>query len=1266
MKPGAAAASGLNPFPGLRPFREEEEYLFFGRERQVDSMVDKLAATRFLAVVGSSGSGKSSLVNCGLRPALYRGLMARAGSSWRTAQFRPGSEPVQALARALAADGVLYSGYAGEVPLTEVLETRLLASKRGLVDLWAKARPPAEAQLLIVVDQFEELFRYRRRDGSDGADASARAIAFVNLLLETREHPDCRIHIVITMRSDFIGECALFQGLPEAINAGQYLVPRLTREERRAAIAGPVGIGGAQIDPVLLTRLLNDLGDDPDQLSILQHALNRTWARWEEAGHREQPLAMAHYEASGTMAHALDLHAESAYGALSPSLQRVCELLFRALTDKGTDSRGIRRPTSLASLCAISGADEAEAVAAIEAFRAPGLSFLMPPAGEPLRPETVVDISHESLMRVWKRLQRWSDQEALAAGRLRRLAESAYLHRAGEADFLRGPELERALDWAPRERLERAWAEQYGADFEVVTQFLRGSTEARDAALERQRRRADAEREAAERELEQSKALADAQRQRADDQLAASLRQRRLSWLLGILLLLAAASAVFGWQQRGAAREVGRAALSKQLAALARVQLDLGEQRLALQFAAAGYRVTPTSEARRSLNQALRSQPQLRTSLTAHQSEVWGLSYSPDGRTLASASTDQTVILWDLASRKPRGEPLRGHRGEVWSVAFSPDGKLLASASGDRTAILWDAASHKPKGEPLRGHESDVWGVAFSPDGRLLASASSDKTVRLWDVATGQPLGPPLRGHTARVWSVAFSPDGRTLASGSSDGTLRLWDVAGRTPIGQALDAGRGEVSGVAFSPDGKMLAAGHADGTLTLWNVASRRQTGAPLQAHRDKVFGVAFSPDGKTLASTSSDKTVILWDVAARQPRGEPLRSHQDRVFNVAFAPDGQTLASASGDQSVILWDAVPAPARGEVLVGHRSAVWDVAFSPDGSLLATSSWDRTLILWDVATRQRLGEPLAGHTDRVWGIAFSPDGRMLASASSDKTVILWDVVRRQPIGQPLRGHTARVWGVAFSPDGKLLASASADGSVRLWDVGTGLPLGEPLRGHRDRVFSVAFSPDGKLLASASGDNTAILWDLATRQPRGAPLKGHESAVWRLAFSPDGRLLATSSGDRTLMLWDVASGKRVGKPLVGHRREPWGVDFSPDGRTLASASWDKTVILWDVATQTAIGDPLEGHSDRVWNVAYSPDGKTLASVSGDKMTILWDMSQVNPDILSSLSRACTIANRNLSQFEWAHAVGAAEPYQAACPELPVPSSAAPTHENTLK
>ncbi|MBL8483452.1 MAG: hypothetical protein JNJ60_14740, partial [Rhodocyclaceae bacterium] len=458
------------PYPGLRAFYPDEEYLFFGREAQVDAMVDRLAATHFLAVVGSSGSGKSSLVNCGLRPALYRGLMARAGSQWRIAQFRPGYAPLAALAGALAEPGVLYGQFdAGPFSLAELVETTLRMSALGLCDARDEAQLPAGCNLLVVVDQFEELFRYRKLGGGrtrSDQSAAEDATAFVNLLLAAAHEPQSRIYVVLTMRSDFLGDCAQFAGLPEAINRGQYLVPRLTRDELRRAITGPAAVAGGGIAPPLATRLINDSGDNPDQLSILQHALKRTWERWRSVG-GAGALELAHYEAIGGMAMALNQHAEETWDELpDDEARRICAKVFKALTDKSTDLRGIRRPTRLSDLCAIAEADQAALQAVLERFREPGRSFLLPPAAVPLGADTVIDISHESLMRVWQRLRAWGEEEYESTRLFLRLADTARLHAEGRASLWRDPDLRLARDWQRQQQPTPAWAAQYATDLQ--------------------------------------------------------------------------------------------------------------------------------------------------------------------------------------------------------------------------------------------------------------------------------------------------------------------------------------------------------------------------------------------------------------------------------------------------------------------------------------------------------------------------------------------------------------------------------------------------------------------------------------------------------------------------------------------------------------------------------------------------------------------------------------------------------------------------------
>jgi tetratricopeptide (TPR) repeat protein len=464
----------FNPFVGLRPYDENEAHLFFGRDGQSDELIGRLARTRFLAVVGVSGSGKSSLVRAGLFASLRGGFMTAAGSSWRIALLRPGNAPLANLAAAL--HGALRNPeHPDEDALPRpLIEATLRRGSLGVIEAVQQARLAREENVLVVVDQFEELFRYRHT--GNHAAAEGDAAAFVKLLLEAHQQAAHPIYVMLTMRSDFLGDCAQFRGLPEAMNDSQYLIPRMNRDERRQAIEGPIGVGGGAVSPRLVQRLLNDLGEDPDQLPVLQHALMRTWQHWEQRRAEDSPLDLQDYEAIGTMTSALSLHADEAYRELATDRSRkIAEKVFKRLTERGTDSREIRHPTELEELCAVVAAPAEDVVAVIDKFRNPARSFLMPPFGSPLRSGSVVDISHESLIRKWQRLDAWVDEEGDSRAMYLRVADAADRHQAGKAGLWRNPDLKLALNWFGREQPNAAWAQRYGGGFERVASFLRRS-----------------------------------------------------------------------------------------------------------------------------------------------------------------------------------------------------------------------------------------------------------------------------------------------------------------------------------------------------------------------------------------------------------------------------------------------------------------------------------------------------------------------------------------------------------------------------------------------------------------------------------------------------------------------------------------------------------------------------------------------------------------------------------------------------------------------
>ncbi|AUS99683.1 hypothetical protein CLI64_04360 [Nostoc sp. CENA543] len=600
--------------------------------------------------------------------------------------------------------------------------------------------------------------------------------------------------------------------------------------------------------------------------------------------------------------------------------------------------------------------------------------------------------------------------------------------------------------------------------------------------------------------------------------------------------------------------------------------------------------------------------------LEGHSDIVWGVTFSPDGKLLASGSTDQTVKLW-----QPDGtlrQTLVGHSSPVTSVSFSPDGQSLASSSLDKTVLIWRKDPITEQFDPtpaltLSNVGDWVYNVTFSPDGELIATASKDKTVKLW--RRDGSLVTTLKGHNKKVNWVSFSPDSQFMASASEDKTVKIWRRDGS--LVKTLPAHESGVTVVVFSPNGELLASASRDETIKLWQIERANQEIKDIQPyktltqHSSTVWSLSFSSDSTKLASASDDNTINLWSQAGTLIK--TLKGHSDAVVSVAFSPDNRTLASSSYDKSVRLWS-LESPTL-PVLRGHEGRVLSVAWSPDGQMLASGSRDRTVKLWrrevvNGQTETNIYKTLVGHTDIVNSVSIDPKGEMIASGSYDNTVKLWR--RDGTLWKTLLGHSDGILSVNFSPDGELLVSASRDKTIKLW-TRDGILL-KTLEGHQARINSVSFSPDGQVIASASDDKTVKLW-----QRNGTFIKTfapHDSWVLGVNFSPNNQLLASAGWDNTIRLWR-RDGTLLQTLLKGYGDSVNAVTFSPNGEILASANWDSTVKLW--SREGKLIKTLNGHQSPVLSVSFSPDGQTLASASDDNTIILWNLHM--DDLLS---RSC--------------------------------------------
>jgi WD40 repeat protein/serine/threonine protein kinase len=1171
-----------NPYKGLRPFQEADTAEFFGRKALTERLLKRLDKSRFLAVIGPSGSGKSSVVKAGMLPMLRRGVIL-GSQDWFIVQMTPGAQPFVELEAALL--GIATS------PPSEKLADYLRENPAWLTQALKQMLPSEDDEILLVIDQFEELFAQ--------TEVENERARFLKCLYHAVTDPDSRLRIVITLRADLYDRPLLYADFGGLVREQTEVVLPLNTREMEDAIVGPAHWLGMRFEPGLVSAIISEVNQQPGALPLLQYALTELFERRDGF-----VLTQTAYQTSGGVLGALARRADELYESLDIPGQEMTRQLFLRMVTLGDGVDDTRRRVLREELTRIAG-DKRVMQRVIDTF---GKYRLLTFDHEPVTRSPTVEVAHEALIRVWGQLRNWLDANRDDLRLHQRLSTltNEWLNSNYESSFL--------ASGSRLAQFEALAASKNIAFSHDELNYLRTSGAARRRAARRLRI------------------------------FIAGLIVFSLVALGLALLALDRQAAAIREQQR--ADQEARVARSRELAVTALNGVQRQDTALLLSLEA--LQSADTLEARSSLLTTLQASPYLLTYLHGGDS-IRSVAYSPNGRLIASGGKDNALTLWD--GSRSLGQALIGHEGWINSIAFGPDNRLLVSGSADETVRLWDVQSRQPMDEPLLSNGGAVWSVAVSPDGQKIASGNADGTINLWDAESHQPIGEPLTGHSDAVYGLAFSPDGQTLASSSGDNTIRLWDAQTGDAIDDPLVGHNNWVMSVVFSPDGSLLASTGLDRTIILWDTRNYEPVGQIDTEHQNYVRRLAFSPDGSLLASASDDHTVRIWDVGFGDRVGMPLVGHSDAVWGLAFSPDGQNLISGGADGEIAVWDANLRVPFTQTLSGSEDAILSLAFSPDGTRLASAGGDlaetgqdNTIRLWNVATTLQEAV-LTGHEQSVTDIAFSPDGTKIASASPDRTIRLWDTESGALLRTINNEKAGDYVTVAFSPNGQLLVSGSDDGGIILWDAATGTQQGDALIGHNDGILSLAFSPDGKLLASGSQDYSLIMWDLESRKAIHDPLVGHSDEVSSVAFSPDGRILASASYDKTIILWDVTTGQS-GQPLVGHQDWVTSLAFSADGKYLVSGSVDDSVMMWNVASGQPLGQPFLGHSDWVTAVAFNPQLQMMASGSRDQTIKLWD---VNP--LSWAARACQIANRNLNPREWDQYFRD-ESYRKTCPDNP--------------
>lgn len=1203
--PGRAARAP-NPYRGLRSFTEEQADRFFGREGYVAEVLEVIeretdpAAGGMVALVGPSGSGKSSLLRGGVIPALRaRGLGVLV--------LVPGPEPVEALEQALS-DPVGFSRDLGK---------------------------PAPADVLVI-DQFEELFGAGAEEPTRRRvlDRLAELTAPVETAPVETARPDTtaagrRTVVVLGVRADFYGQVLREPVLLAALQRAQVLLGPMSESELRSAIVEPARLAGVAVEDELVDLLLRDLAPRgrsdgahlPGALPLLSHALMTAWQR-----HEDGRLTVADYLATGGIVGAVQASAEQAYTSLSAEGRVIARNLFSRLVNVDEEGVLTRRRVLHEDLHHLGGTPGRDIPGGDTGgtARAPGpdsddlLDVVLErfiAARLLTATDTTVEISHEALLDAWSRLRDWieADREALRVRR--RVTSMATLwadHGRDRSSLMRGAPLAAAVELLERER-------SHG-------RVLLTPAERQFVELSRDRE--------------------------GEELRAHQRRSRRLAQLLAaasVLAVLAAVLAAYALDSRSEAREQRAladesrdAALSRQVAVHADRLIDT-EPILAKELAVVAYDIAETVKARSSLLDAAATREGTRLvgpdgsmhaaaapdgsllALAGSDGQVrlmrrdddgaWARlsmltadpggdllfagAFSPDLRLYAVGGIAGNVAVYDVSdpTRPSRVVSLDEPASAVHALAFSPDGRTLAAATSDPAVHRWsvDGDAFAPLA-PISGFPGPVHAVAWADDG-LLATASAGGGVRLWDAgrrSARRVAVLPAGAADNEVLSVAFGPDGRTLAAGAKDKVVRLWDVARPTrPVALAAPAFRfgSYVNTVAFSADGTRLAAGGADGQLLVWRLgggAPTEQARIPVPAN---VTNVAFADDGRSLVIGALDGTARLWSVAA-----PGIGGLGDNVWSVGFDDAGTTLLVGPGtaDGALHLYDARPAGApvpRTALRAPETAGVLDgaAAIAPDGSLVAGGTSTGRVVVWraDGSSWTR-AHVLAPSEQLIEAVGFSDDGRLLGSIGDDGNVVVWDTADLG--GDPVARVNVETipLGLAFSPDGSLLAVGGADNLVHLWrldDTGAVAEELDPLEGFDNYAIGLAFRPDGGLLAAGSSDATVRIWDVsdpAAIEPAGPAILGPTDAVYSVAWNPTGDRLAGASTDSSVWLWDVGDPARPERfaTLLGLGADAYSVTFTPDGQRVLTGGAGGAVQVW--------GTDPDAARDRICATAGTP------------------------------------------------------------------------------